>query len=309
MFSAAGIDISKRYLDCCLQQSNHHFRLANDLEGISVLIPCLFEKDVTRVLIEATGGYEKLLRHELDKAGIEVICINPKRVRQFADAMGMEAKTDKIDAQVLAEFAVSLKTYKALPFSLERDQLSEQIKQRDRFIQHRDDDKRRCQQSSTSVVIDRYQAHIDFLQVQIKEIERLIVQAMKDMDDQTAKRLMAVKGIGLVTAANLVCYLPELGTLGRGKIAKLIGVAPLNRDSGESSKPRYVRGGRGKVRRVLYMATWVIIRYDADFKARYERLRERGKCAKVAIMACMRVLIIRLNAMVRDGTSWRSAAA
>ena len=306
MFSAAGIDISKRYLDCCLQQSNHQFRLTNDLEGVSTLIACLFEKDVTRVLIEATGGYEKLLRHELGKAGIEVICINPKRVRLFAEAMGMEAKTDKIDAQVLAEFASSLKVYKAAPFSLERDQLSEQIKQRDRFVQHRDDDKRRCQQSSTPVVIGRYQAHIDFLQAQIKEIEKLIVQTMKEMDDQVAKRLMAVKGVGLVTAANLVCYLPELGTLSRGQIAKLVGVAPFNRDSGEGSKPRYIRGGRKKLRRVLYMATWVIVRYDAGFKARYERLRERGKCAKVAIVACMRVLIVHLNAMLRDGTPWRS---
>jgi len=306
MFCVAGIDISKRYLDCCLQPSNHQFRLANDLEGVSTLIACFFESEVTRVMVEATGGYEKLLRHELGKVGIEVMCVNPKRVRHFAEAMGMEAKTDKIDAQVLAEFAATLKTYKAVPFSLEHDQLSEQIKQRDRFIQHRDDDKRRCQQSSTPVVIDRYQAHINFLQAQIKELESLIARTMKDMDDHRANRLMEVKGIGLVTASNLVCYLPELGTLSRGKIAKLVGVAPLNRDSGDGSKPRYVRGGRGKVRRVLYMATWVIVRYDAGFKARYERLRERGKCAKVAIIACMRVLIIRLNAMLRDGTPWRS---
>ena len=124
MFSAAGIDISKRYLDYCLQQVNQQFRVTHNLEGMNTLIVCLFEKDVTRVLIEATGGYEKLLRHELGKAGIEVICINPKRARQFAEAMGMEAKTDKIDAQVLAEFAVSLKKYKATPFNLERGQLS-----------------------------------------------------------------------------------------------------------------------------------------------------------------------------------------
>lgn len=306
MFSAAGVDISKRYLDCCFQQSNQQFRLTNNVEGINALIACIFEQNITRVLIEATGGYEKLLRYELHKAGIEVICINPKRARQFADAMGIEAKTDRIDAKVLAEFAVVLKKYKATPFSLERDQLSEQVKQRDRFIQHRDDDKRRSQQSSTSLVRDRYQAHIDYLQAQISEIEKLIVQMMREMDDQTAKRLMAVKGIGLVTTANLVCYLPELGTLSRGQIAKLIGVAPLNRDSGEGSKPRYVRGGRKKLRRVLYMATWVIVRYDAGFKARYERLRARGKCAKVAIVACMRVLIVHLNAMMRDGTPWRS---
>lgn len=308
MLCAAGIDISKRYLDCCLQQSNHQFRLTNDLEGVTTLIACLFERDVTRVLIEATGGYEKLLRHELGKAGIEVVCINPKRARKFAEAMGMEAKTDKIDAQVLADFAVTLKKYEAVPFSLERDQLSEQIKLRDCFIRHRDDDKRRCQQASTSVVIDHYRAHFEFLQDQIKEIEGLIVQTMKDMDDQRVKSLMEVKGIGLVTAANLVCYLPELGTLSRGKIAKLVGVAPFNRDSGEGSKPRYVRGGRRRLRRVLYMSTWIVVRYDAGFKARYEHLRARGKCAKVAIVACMRVLITHLNAMLRDGTRWQAEA-
>lgn len=308
MFSAAGIDISKRYLDCCLQQSNHQFRLPNDLEGITTLIACLFERDVTRVLIEATGGYEKLLRHELGKAGIEVVCINPKRARKFAEAMGMEAKTDKIDAQVLADFAVTLKKYEAIPFSLERDQLSEQIKLRDSFIRHRDDDKRRSLQASTSAVIALYQAHFEFLQARIKEIEDLIVQTMKEMDDQRVKSLMAVKGIGLVAAANLVCYLPELGTLSRGKIAKLVGVAPFNRDSGEGSKPRYVRGGRRRLRRVLYMSTWIVVRYDAGFKARYERLRARGKCAKVAIVACMRVLITHLNAMLRDGTPWQTEA-
>jgi transposase len=125
------------------------------------------------------------------------------------------------------------------------------------------------------------------------------------LDSTKAKQLASVKGIGPVTVANLLCYLPELGLLDRAEIAALVGVAPYNNYSGTKTGPRHIWGGRAKVRRVLYMCAWVMVRHNQDFKVRYDALRARGKCAKVAIVACMRMLLIRLNAMVRDGTPWQ----
>lgn len=306
MSCVAGIDISKSYLDCCIQNPHQAFRVSNDPDGIQTLITCLLEVDAERVLIEASGGYEKKLRHELTQAQISVMCINPRRARKFAEAMGFKAKTDRIDAAALADFAASLRKWQEVKFNLERDELGELIKQRDRFVQHRDDDKRRYQQCSTQAAMERYQAHIDYLQEQIKELEKIIDQRLREVNVGKVEQLSSVKGIGPVSIMNLLCYLPELGSLNRRQIAKLVGVAPLNRDSGDTCKPRHITEGRGKVRRVIYMATWVIVRYDPGFKARYDALIARGKCAKVAIVACMRVLIVRLNAMLRDGTPWKS---
>jgi transposase len=306
MSCVAGIDISKRYLDCCIPACSQEFRVGNDSSGLAQLVTRLLEAGVERVLIEATGGYEKRLREALVQTGVETICINPARARRYAEAIGMEVKTDKIDARVLADFAATLKACKSTPFSLERDEMSELVKQRDCFVQQRDDEKRRRKQAELAAVIESYQAHIDFLNTQIRALDKAIAQAMKALNDLMARRLMAVKGIGLITTANLLCYLPELGTLTKRQVARLAGLAPLNRDSGDSVKPRHIKGGRWRVRRAVYMSTWVIIRHDAGFRAKYDDLRQRGKAAKVAIVACMRVLITRLNAMLRDGTEWRS---
>jgi transposase len=301
---SVGIDVSKATLDVGIWPERNTFQLANTAEGISGLITCLHELDLDRVLLEASGGYEKMAFSALKQAGFDTICVNPTRSRQFAQAMGYKAKTDKIDALMLAQFAQKLDQYESQEPSAERDALAELVKQRDRFVQQRDDNKRRRQQARSPVVIAHFDALIKYLDEQIKRLEKDIERALKGLDSQKAERLISVKGIGLITAASLMAYLPELGTLGRGQIASLVGVAPFNKDSGIQSGSRRIWGGRCKVRRALYMSCWVVIRFNPDFKARYDALRARGKCAKVAIVACMRILIVRLNAMIRDGTPW-----
>ncbi|WP_027611427.1 IS110 family transposase, partial [Pseudomonas sp. URIL14HWK12:I6] len=191
------------------------------------------------------------------------------------------------------------------PISPEREALRELIQLREHFVQQRDDNKRRLQQAQLPAVVEAIRDHIRYLQTQIKQLGKAIDQSMRELDAEKADRLISVKGIGTVATASLLVYLPELGELDRREIAALAGIAPYNDDSGNHSGKRQIYGGRARVRRALYMSCWVVIRCQADFKARYESLRERGKSAKVALIACMRILLIRLNAMLRDGTEWR----
>lgn len=307
--STAGIDVSKEHLDCHTIPSEQSFQVPNTPAGLAQLVACLAASGVHRVLLEATGGFERLARHKLGEAGLEVLCVNPARARNFARAMGIRAKTDSIDAAVLAQFATCLPLCPATPYSVERNELSELIKQRDGFVQQRDDNKRRLLQAECAQVITTFETVIGFLQGQIRLLDRLIQQYINKLDQAKVRQLMAVQGIGPITAAVLLCYLPELGTLERRQISALVGVAPYNRDSGHMSGVRKIWGGRGRVRRGLYMSIWTVIRLNAHFKAKYQALRERGKCPKVAAVACMRLLITQLNAMLRDGTPWRHANA
>lgn len=300
-----GIDVSKATLDVALwPQHSKPFQVKNTPEGIEQLLACLNEFEVGRVLLEATGGYERLVFTTLQVAGLEVVCINPKRARQFASAMGKIAKTDKIDALMLARFAEHVEVKSRVEPSEERDELTELVKQRDRFVQQRDDDKRRIKQARCTVVITNYTAHIAYLNEQVKALERSIDVALQKLNSDKARQLRSVKGIGLITTASLMAYLPELGTLTGREIAALAGLAPYNNDSGAKNGVRKISGGRHKVRRATYMSCWVMIIKVPSFKERYNALRARGKCAKAAVVACMRVLLVRLNAMLRDGTSW-----
>lgn len=301
---SVGIDVSKATLDVGCWPDQRTFQIANSPQGISELITNLRELDIDRVLLEASGGYEKQVFYALNEANFDVLRVNPSRARQFAQAMGYKAKTDKIDALMLARFAQKLDTYKSLEPDTQRDELTELVKQRDRFVQQRDDTKRRRQQARSPQVIANFDELINYLDAQIKRLEKDIELALKGLDKNKVERLRSVRGIGLITVASLMCYLPELGTLTRGQIASLVGLAPFNNDSGTRSGQRHICGGRYKIRCVLYMSCWVVIRLNPDFKTRYDALRARGKCAKVAIAACMRVLIVRLNAMLRDETHW-----
>ena len=188
------------------------------------------------------------------------------------------------------------------------EELRALVQRREQLVQQRDDDRRRLKQATHERVRTCLAEHILWLRGQIRAIGKDIARLQQQVDDDLARRLMAVPGIGPVTAASLQAYLPELGHLERREIAALAGLAPYNADSGKKEGKRRIRGGRGPIRRVLYMACWCVIRLQPDFQARYRRLRDQGKCAKVAITACMRVLLIRLNAMARDKTEWRSPA-
>ena len=305
MISWIGIDISKSNLVVWVQPQGEGFDLPNTSEGFVELIERLSRYEVGRVLLEATGGYERKVMAALQGANFKVLRINPRRARAFAVAMGKNAKTDPIDAAVLADFAEVLHASCDKIISPEREALRELIQLREQFVQHRDDNKRRLQQVQLPAVTEAIRGLVHYLQVQIKQLDKTIHQSMHELDAEKAERLISVKGIGTVATASLLVYLPELGELDRREVAALAGIAPYNDDSGNHSGKRQIYGGRARVRRALYMSCWVVIRHQPDFKARYDALRERGKSAKVALIACMRILLIRLNAMLRDGTEWR----
>lgn len=301
-----GIDVSKATLDVGFYpEISKPFQVSNDPEGFAQLITCLNEFEVGRVVLEATGGYEKAVFKALRIKGLNVVRVNPKRPHDYAKSMGKLAKTDKIDALTLAKFAELLDVSSKVEPSPERDRLGELVKLRDQFVQHRDDDKRRLKQATSVEVLAVYTQHIAYLNAQIKALGKRIEDALRILDCEKTKRLRSVKGIGLITCAALMAYLPELGTLTGREIAALAGLAPYNNDSGKKSGPRRIEGGRYRVRCAVYMSIWSMIRHAPEFKARYAALIARGKRAKVAAVACMRVLLVRLNAMLRDGTEWR----
>jgi len=308
MLSFAGIDVAKNSLAIHVRPRNVVFSAPNTAQGHAEIVRCLAELEVEKVLLEATGGYEKRIVKALVQAGFNVCLADPLRARKFAEAMGKQAKTDPIDAAMLAEYAEKLEHFAPQTHCPARDELRELVQVRDRLVQQRDDEKRRRQKAFCEQAIAVFDAHIAYLRDQIKYLESEIDRIMKTLDSDKARRLLAVKGLGRITAASLLSYLPELGALQRGQIAALVGVAPYNRDSGKHEGKRQIKGGRGKLRRVLYMATWAMIRYNHEFSTRYKGLTARGKCAKVALVACMRILIVRLNAMMRDGVEWREQA-
>ncbi|MBX8497005.1 IS110 family transposase [Pseudomonas cichorii] len=308
MSAHAGIDVSKATLQVALFPKADDLCVPNTEEGLASIAEYLSAHQVERVLVEATGGYEKLSVKLLANAGFKVQRINPVRSRQFALAMGKRAKTDPIDAQMLAMFASSLEEKGFAKPDEEREVLLELVNLRSNLLQQRDDNRRRIKQAVLPCVVEVYLALEASLKVQIKSVDQLVAAQARRVDSELLQRLQAVKGVGPVTIASLFCYLPELGDLSRGQIAALAGVAPYNNDSGTKAGKRQIYGGRTKLRRAAYMCALVMVCHNVDFKARYARLRAKGKCAKVALVACMRVLLIRLNAMVRDGTPWRDHA-
>ena len=301
-----GIDVSKATLAVCLLPQQQLLACSNDPLGHAQLLGHLQGLDIGNVLLEATGGYERLVMGALAGAGLMVTRINPRRARAFATALGKTAKTDPIDAALLARMAELVQRPVLAP-EPDRDELRALVQRREQLVQQRDDERRRLHQATSPRVREDLVEHIGQLRLRIRHLDKAIVHAQQHLDDQLSRKLQAIAGIGQVTAASLMAYLPELGRLDRRQIAALAGLAPYNVDSGQHAGKRRIRGGRAAIRRVLYMACWSVIRKQADFKARYQRLRQQGKAAKVAITACMRVLLIRLNAMVREQTEWRTS--
>jgi len=304
MASFLGIDVSSLKLDALVRPQGIKISVSNDPAGFEELLSSLRGISIKRILLEATGGYERDAMHFLQDAGYKVIRVNPKRARAFAESMAVKAKTDAIDAAVLAHYAEVIPDQPALRVSPQRALLRELLQQRDRLVQQRDDDRRRLKQAQSEVVANFLSANLQHFRSQIKLIEHEIKQQTAALNDPRVARLIQVKGIGMVTAGKLVALLPELGRVESREIASLVGVAPFNHDSGKSLGKRSISGGRFDVRRSLYMACLVAVKHNPALKARYEALRERGKLAKVAIVACMRVLIVRLNAMLKAGTPW-----
>jgi transposase len=305
----AGIDVSNQHLDICC--STEQKRFANEVSGWDELTAMLEACKVDLVVIEASGGFERGVIARLHHAGIEVARVNPRQARDFAKSMGVLAKTDRIDARCLRDFADVLARhaqrakYVTTPTDAHREMLASLMVRRRQLMDMRVAETQRLDRASRRAARSIH-AVIKTLDRQLGAIDRDVDDLLEEHFAQQRKLLEGVKGVGPVTTLALLAQLPELGTLDRRAISKLAGVAPLADDSGERKGRRRIWGGRANVRTALYMATLSAMRYNPAIAATYQRLVAAGKPKKVAMVACMRKLLIVVNAMLRDGSAWDS---
>jgi transposase len=303
-----GIDVSKATLDVALLPSRESWSVPNTEAGIADLIARLHQTgSPTLVLMEATGGLERQALARLAAAGLPAMAINPRNVRDFAKSMGMLAKTDAIDAAVLALFADRIRPqWRPLPDE-HTQALEALIVRRRQVVDMIAAEKNRLGATPSRRVKKEIASHIKWLERQLHITDYDIDQAVSNSPvwKQKADLLLSVPGVGRVTAVTLLTQLPELGTLGRKQIAALVGVAPFNRDSGTLRGHRSIYGGRASVRSLLYMCALAAARFNPTIRAFYLRLRSAGKRPKVAIVACMRKLLTALNAILDRALPWR----
>jgi transposase len=304
----AGVDVCKQHLDVCLGATEQ--RVVNDANGWDELTAKFRDASADLVVLEATGGYERGLVCALQAAGITVARVNPRQARDFAKSMGVLAKTDKVDARTLRDFADVLARHKdrakyITPMLEEhRQQLAELMTRRRQLVDMRVAEGNHLEHASAKQLVRSIKSVIKTLDKQLQAIDHEVDDHMDRHFKDQRELLDSVKGVGPVTILTLTAALPELGTLGRRQIAKLVGVAPLADDSGPRTGKRRIWGGRANVRAVVYMATLVAIRHNPAIKVFHDRLVTAGKPKKVAIVACMRKLLTILNAMLRDQTLW-----
>jgi transposase len=301
-----GIDVSKQQLDVALRPGDDFFPVSNDDHGIAELVQRLVELEPHLILLEASGGYETLAAAALRQAGLPAQIINPRQVREFARSTGRLAKTDKIDATVLAQFAQLLRPPLRPWPEAQQQELAALMTRRRQLVEMVVMEKNRLGTAWSPKVRKSLQVHLHALQEQLRELE-------EDLDDfirrsplylEKAQLLQSVPGVGPLTSQSLLAWLPELGALNRKQIAALVGVAPFNRDSGQMRGRRTVWGGRRQVRPSLYMATISACRANPVIRAFYLRLVQAGKRKKVAITACMRKLLTILNAVLKHQKPW-----
>ena len=304
--SYVGIDVSKDRLDVAVLGQERGWQVENTQEGIAKLVQQMQEVCPELIVVEATGGYQRAVVEALFQAGLAVAVVNPARVRQFARACGLLAKTDKLDAQVLAEFGQRVQPKPYTGKSEAEKHLSALLVRRRQLEEMLKAEQNRLRtispslKSSVEQVIACLKEQKKFLDEQIQQF----LQEQQAWHEQT-KILGSTPGVGMVTTATLLAELPELGKMDRKKIAALVGVAPMNYDSGKKRGYRKTKGGRTNVRSVLYMSTLVATRYNPMIQAQYQHLLKRGKEKKVALTACMRKFLTILNAMLRDQQPFR----
>ena len=301
-----GVDVSKDRLDVALYPEASSGSVPNDEAGIEDLVQRLLPLHPVRVVLEATGGLEMPAVGALAAAGLPVVAVNPRQTRDFAKAAGLLAKTDRIDAAALARFAEAMKPeIRPLPDPAAQE-LGALIVRRRQVVQMLTAEKNRRQAAPKRLHKDLDQ-HVAWLEEALRRLDDELQKTIRNSPAWREKDdlLQSVAGIGPKTSAVLIAELPELGRLNRHEIAKLAGVAPMNRDSGRYRGERHIQGGRAMVRTALYMATLTAIRCNPVIAAFYRRLCDHGKKNKVAMTACMRKLLVRLNAMLRDRMPWR----
>ena len=301
-----GIDVAKAHLDIALRPTGTRWAVTNDDAGIASLVPQLQEIAPQLIVLEATGSYQRAVVAALAAAGLPVAVVNPRQARDFAKATGQLAKTDALDARALAHFAEAVRPMpRPLP-DAQADELRALLARRRQLVTMRTAEQNRLGSALPRLQPD-IQAHIAWLNTRLTTLDDDLDTTLRASPvwRECEELLRSVPGIGPVCARTLLLDLPELGTLSRHRLAALVGVAPLNRDSGTLRGSRTTWGGRAHVRATLYMSTLVAVRYNPVLKAFYERLRATGKAAKVALTACMRKLLTILNAMVKHQTPWQ----
>ncbi|MCP3728779.1 IS110 family transposase [Paraburkholderia sp. CNPSo 3272] len=305
-----GIDVSGEFLDVACHESTEYFRVTNSPEGIADLINRLLPLKPQRVVLEATGKLERAVLEALCQAGLPAVAVNPKWVRDFAKSTGRLAKTDRIDARVIAHYGAAVKPAVRPLNDEQTQQLQALILRRAQLIEMLTAEQNRRKRAHRAALpsIDEL---IRFLQQRIKDADHDIDTFLRSNElwCKTEALLRSAPGIGRATAATLIAFLPELGTLSGRQIASLVGLAPFNVDSGSYQGQRHIKGGRHIVRRALYMACVAAQRANPQIKAFCDQLRARGKKTKVAFIAGMRKLLTQLNAMMRDAIPWNPPKA
>jgi len=299
-----GIDVSKSQLDVAQLPERRSWSVSNDIEGIRDLVRELAALAPALVVLEATGGYESPVFAALITAKLPAVVVNPRQVRDFARAKNRLAKTDKIDALVLAAFAEAVRPEVRPVPDAALQELSGLLRRRRQLVEMLTAERNRSLMA-TPTVGKNIRAHVRWLERWLQDIETDLGQAIRSTPawQERDKLVQSEKGVGPVLSMTLLADLPELGRLNRKEISALVGVAPFNQDSGRFRGKRKVWGGRRNVRAVLYMAALAASRHNPEIKPFYQRLLAAGKPKKVALTACMRKLLIRLNAIVREGQS------
>jgi len=305
-----GIDVSGAFLDVAFYPDGETFRVGNDVEGINQLVARLSPLKPRLIVMEATGKLELAVLKALCQAQLPAIAVNPRQVRDFARATGQRAKTDRIDALVIAHFGHAVEPVVRPLNDEQTEQLQALVLRRLQLIDMLTAEKNRLKRAHRAAR-NSLRDHIAWLEKQLDAADHDIDGFLRDSPAWRQKEdlLRSVPGIGPGTASTLIGFLPELGSLTRREIAALAGVAPFNADSGNHVGKRHIQGGRAIVRRALYMACVPALRFNSVIRAFYDNLKEKGKPSKVALTACMRKLLIMLNAMVRNSSPWKASDA
>jgi transposase len=303
-----GIDVSKPILDLYILPSKKYMQFDNTPKGIDKLIKKLAVLPIASIVMEATGGYEKPLAKALQEREFSVSVVNPRMIRDFAKALNQLAKTDRIDAQVIALFAQKLEPKPNAILSKTQEKIVSLTSRRAQLKKMITMENNRLDKAGKEIIKD-IQKHIKFMQNQLDTTNKMIEELISG-DPEFAQKstiMCTMKGVGAITASGLISSLPELGTLGHKQISALAGVAPINRDSGAYRGKRTPWGGRADVRTMLFMATLVAVRHNPQLKKFYNHLLDKGKSKMVAMTACMHKMLIILNAMVKNNDAWQAS--
>lgn len=301
-----GIDISKDKIDIADNQSSTAMTVENNRTKIDRWIKSIVDSPNVIVVMEATGGYESLLVERLHEHQIALAVVNPRQVRDFARGIGRDEKTDPIDARVLVRFGGVVQPAPQPPKSEEQIKIEALVVRRRQILGLINQEQNRLKQTRDKDIRKSIAPILNSLEKQLKMLDNKIEKAITANETNTRKIeiLSSVKGVGPVTVSTIIAELPELGTLNRKEVAKLVGVAPINKDSGKMTGKRKTSGGRSGIRRTLYMAALVATRHNPKIKAFYQRLLANGKLKKVALMAAMRKLLTILNTLIRTDRVW-----